>query len=57
MVLLGVGYLTLVERKILAYAQNRQGPCIVGIIGLGQPFADAIKLFRKELVVPHRANR
>nr|YP_010958761.1 NADH dehydrogenase subunit 1 [Lima vulgaris]WNB40321.1 NADH dehydrogenase subunit 1 [Lima vulgaris] len=55
--LLGVGFLTLLERKLLAYAQSRQGPCMVGVLGLGQPFADAIKLFTKEMVVPHRANR
>lgn len=56
-VLLGVAYLTLVERKLLAYAQRRVGPCVVGVLGLGQPFADAIKLFSKEFVIPHRSNR
>ena len=49
-VLLSVAFLTLLERKILSYTQNRKGPNKLGILGIIQPFADAIKLFSKEEV-------
>ncbi len=46
------GYLTLVERKILADFQVRLGPMRVGPHGLLQPIADALKLFIKEDIIP-----
>jgi len=54
--LVNVAFVTLLERKILGYSQLRKGPNKVRIIGVAQPFNDAIKLFSKELVFPNDAN-
>jgi len=56
LILINVAFVTLFERKILGYRQIRKGPNKVSIIGLIQPFNDAIKLFSKELVFPNLSN-
>lgn len=56
-VLIGVAFLTLVERKVLAAMQKRVGPNFVGFIGLLQPIADAAKLILKEFVIPASSNK
>jgi NADH-quinone oxidoreductase subunit H len=55
--LLAVAYLTYAERKVLAMAQLRKGPNVVGPFGLLQPIADGLKLLMKETVIPSGANR
>src|SRR4051794_32826059 len=55
--LIGVAYLTLAERKVLAAIQIRKGPNVVGPFGLLQPFADALKMLMKETIIPSGANR
>jgi len=55
--IVGMAYLTYYERKVVGYIQVRVGPNKVGFKGLLQPFADALKLMFKEIVLPANANR
>ncbi len=55
--LIFVAYATYFERKVLALAQLRRGPNVIGPFGLLQPFADGLKLMVKETIIPAGANR
>jgi NADH-quinone oxidoreductase subunit H len=55
--LLAIAYLTYAERKVIAAMQLRQGPMVVGPMGLLQPIADGLKLLVKETVLPSGANK
>lgn len=61
-IVITVALLTLAERKVIGYMQGRIGPNRVNILfipirGLGQPFADVIKLLMKEVILPAKASR
>ncbi len=51
-VITGFAYTTLLERRFIAFFQNRVGPNRVGPLGLLQPAADAVKLITKEDITP-----
>lgn len=55
-ILIGIAFLTLIERKVLRYIQIRKGPNKVAILGLIQPISDAIKLFFRENTIPIISN-
>ncbi len=56
-IMVGVALLTLLERKVSAWMQNRHGPNRVGWAGLLQPAADGLKNILKEETYPALATR
>jgi NADH-quinone oxidoreductase subunit H len=56
-VILFMAFLTLVERRVIGSIQARIGPNRVGPMGIGQPFADVLKLLVKEIIIPSSSNK
>ena len=57
MAIIAVAFFTLIERKVLGYIHIRKGPNKPGPLGLIVPFADAVKLFLKEMSYPYISNK
>jgi NADH-quinone oxidoreductase subunit H len=55
--MLAVAMIIYADRKIWAAMALRRGPNVVGPLGLLQSFADGLKVFLKETIVPSSANR
>jgi len=55
--LVGVAYVTWMERKVLGHMQLRHGPLNVGWFGLLQPIADGVKVLFKEDIYVDSANK
>ena len=56
-IMVGVAFLTYVERRVCALMQDRLGPNRVGPQGLLQPAADGLKNFLKEETLPAQADK
>jgi NADH-quinone oxidoreductase subunit H len=57
--ILTMAFYTLAERKVIGWIQSRKGPNRVNLLwvpGLGQPFADVVKLLFKEILIPANAS-
>src|SRR4051812_49821750 len=55
--MLAVAMVIYAGRKIWAAMALRRGPNVVGPFGLLQSFADGLKVFLKETIIPSGANR
>ncbi|MHA6317385.1 NADH-quinone oxidoreductase subunit NuoH [Altererythrobacter sp. CAU 1778] len=55
--MLSVAMIIYVDRKVWASINLRRGPNVVGPFGLLQSFADGLKVFLQETIVPSAANK
>jgi len=56
-VLVSVAMIVWLDRRIWAFVQKRQGPNVVGLFGLLQSLADALKYIFKEVIIPSSSNK
>ena len=56
-IIIAVAFFTLIERKVLGYIHIRKGPNKPRVRGILVPFADAVKLFLKEVAFPQLGNK
>jgi len=56
-ILIGIAFMILFERKLLAVIQRREGPNVVGFSGILQSFVDGFKLILKENILPYKSNK
>jgi NADH-quinone oxidoreductase subunit H len=56
-VMLAVALIIYADRKIWAAMALRRGPNVVGPLGILQSFADGLKVFLQETIIPSAANR
>lgn len=54
--LISIAFFTVIERKAIGSIQRRRGPNTVGFFGTFQAFADGLKLFLKETILPSSSN-
>lgn len=55
--MLAVAMIIYVDRKVIAAVSLRRGPNVVGPFGLLQSFADGLKVFLQETIIPSGANK
>jgi NADH-ubiquinone oxidoreductase chain 1 len=55
-VMVGVAFLTMLERRVLGYIHIRRVSNKAGFVGILQPFRDGIRLFSKEQYYPLVSN-
>ncbi|MEL7190640.1 MAG: NADH-quinone oxidoreductase subunit NuoH [Pseudomonadota bacterium] len=55
--MLAVAMVIYVDRKVLGAVMLRRGPNVVGPFGLLQSFADGLKVFLQETIIPSAANK
>ena len=56
-VMLAVAMIIYMDRKVLGAVMMRRGPNVVGPFGLLQSFADGLKVFLQETIIPSAANK
>lgn len=57
LVMFSVAMVIFVDRKVIAAVSMRRGPNVVGPFGLMQSFADGLKVFLQETIIPTAANK